>query len=177
MAMRKRKKVESSRPELPSLVLIPTSGFDRPERSNGDYSEVPETAREDILLAVASLLALMDLFESFFSGINKRPPTLQTLDELRRSLEELEKSIIQEYFDAHPTIDTYELATVMEHADALVNSLPGGARSAGKEALRFFAVEIKRRAYEIFDIAIMSICVLEATKAFTTVDQLAYPPR
>lgn len=174
--MPKPKQVDNPLPDLPALVVIPTSGFEHPWRGRKDDPEVPESARVDILLAIASLLAMIDLAESFFSNSKKDQPTLQNLGQLRKDLENLENAIIHEHFDSHPTIDTSELASIMDTADVLIETLPGRSSSAGQAALRFFMEEIRRRAFEIFDISIMSISVLDAEKTFNMVNELPYPP-
>ena len=163
-------------PELPALVVIPTSGFDRPERHRRNNPTVPEFARTDILLATASLLSLIELVESLFSNRSREEPTRQSLVRLRKSLEELEDAIVGEYFDQHPNIDTSELAAILEEAENLIETLPDRTSSAGQAALRYLAMEIHRRAHELFNISIMSISVLDAENAFAAVDELPYPP-
>lgn len=174
-----RKEIEYPLPELPALILIPTAGFERPQRqTDNDDLEVSENAREFVLPAIASELALIELMESFFTANSSDKPTLRCLEHLRSTLEELERSIALDHLDQYPNIDTTELAAMLEAADALVESYSARGSSAGRNSLRFFIEEAKRRSVEIFHIAICSISVQDANDCFTKVEQMRmrYPP-
>jgi|JI10StandDraft_1071094.scaffolds.fasta_scaffold895322_2 hypothetical protein len=167
---------ESFLPDLPALVVIPTSNFERPERRRRNDPKVPDLARTDILLATASLLALIELVESFFPHKKGDDPTRHSLIQLRGYLEGLEDDIVHDCFDLHPNSSTSELALIVDEADELVKTLPMRTTSAERAALRFFIEEIRRRAIEVFEISVVCINTLDVERAFNAVDKLPYPP-
>lgn len=176
--MPRRKAVQAEMPDLPALVLVPTCKFHRPDRDwrtrrrNDGY--IPDSAQVELLEAIASLLAMIVLIESFLGASEKESPAATWLNQLQRALEDLEDAIMGEWLDSPANADTSELAAIEE----LFDSLPQiRTKSSGQKAFAFFMNEAHRRAIEVFHFAIGAVGSSDSIQSFRIVDQIRYPIR
>lgn len=136
--MPRRKAVQGEMPDLPALVLVPTCKFKRPKRHwrpmRKNDGIIPDSAQVELLEAIASLLAMIVLIESFLGASEKESPAATWLNQLQRALEDLEDAILGEWLEIPANVDTSELAAIQE----IFNSLPKiRTKSSGQKAFAF----------------------------------------